>query len=190
MAILTANCFSAALRMGLVAAGIATAAPGAWAQAAGPDYKIKAVFLYHFAQFVEWPGRAFSDARSPLIIGVLGNDPFGSVLEEAVRGEKANGRALVVRRFRLIEEVDACHILFISRSEVARLEAIFQSLRAKSVLTVGDMDNFARDGGMIHFAMERDRIRLRVNVGASTAAGLTISSKLLRSVDLVGPEKK
>ena len=149
------------------------------------EFQVKAVFLYNFAQFVEWPPSAFASPTSPLVIGVLGLDPFGSYLDEAVRGEKINGHPLVVRRYRWVSEIGTCHILFVSGSEGPRAEQVAESLRGRSILTVCDWEGFARRGGMIRFVMEHNHVRLRINLEAARAAGLTISSKLLRSAELV-----
>jgi uncharacterized protein DUF4154 len=150
-----------------------------------PEYRLKAVFLFNFAQFVEWPASAFSEADAPLVIGVLGDDPFGAYLDETVRGERVNDRPLTVRRYRRVEEIGACHILFITRSEQGHLDQILDSLKGRSVLTVSDFVGFASHGGMIGFATEQNRIRLRVNLEAARAANLTISSKLLRPAQIV-----
>ena len=155
------------------------------AQSGAKEYQVKAVYLYNFAEFVEWPPTAFSGQNAPLIIGVLGDDPFGSVLDETVHGEQANGRDLVVRRYRVVDEIAACHILFVSRSETDRLAPILRALRGRSILTISDAADFARRGGMVRFVTENHRIRLRVNLDAVKAANLTISSKLLRTVELV-----
>lgn len=153
-----------------------------------PEYRLKAVFLFNFAQFVEWPASAFPQPDSPLVIGVLGEDPFGAYLDETVQGETVNNRPLTVRRFRRVEEVGACHILFVSRPEQGRLGAILDSLKDRSVLTVSDAEGFASRGGMIGFVTEQNRIRLRVNLEAARAANLTISSKLLRPAQIVTTE--
>jgi hypothetical protein len=150
-----------------------------------PEYRLKAVFLFNFAQFVEWPASAFPEPGTPLVIGVLGEDPFGAYLDETVRGERVDDRALTVRRYRRGEEIGACHILFISRSEQGHLDQLLDSLRGRSVLTVSDAERFASRGGMIRFVTEQNRIRLRVNLEAARAANLTISSKLLRPAQIV-----
>jgi hypothetical protein len=159
------------------------ASRSAWSAPTLPQ--LEAVFLFNFSQFVEWPSQAFPDTRAPVVIGVLGSDPFGATLDEIVRGESVNGRALAVRRFQSVEEVNDCHILFIGRSETVRLREILQRLKGRSILTVGDMDDFARAGGMIRFLLVENKIRLRINVEAARAAGLTISSKLLRPAQIV-----
>lgn len=149
------------------------------------EYQIKAVFLFNFAQFVDWPPEAFSRSDDPMVIGVLGEDPFGAVLDETVRGEKLGQRALVVRRYRRIEDISDCHILFISRSEAAHLEHILEVLGNRSILTVGDTAGYALKGVMIRFINEAGKIRLRINLDAAKAAHLTISSKLLRPAEIV-----
>lgn len=152
------------------------------------EYQIKAVFLFNFAQFVEWPRAAFAGANSPIVIGILGEDPFGAYLDETVRNEKVNNRPLEIRRYHRIDEINTCHILFISPSEAGTYEQIFARLQGRSILTVGDAEGFATRG-MIRFLTEQNRIRLRVNLGVARAAGLTISSKVLRAAEIVGAER-
>jgi hypothetical protein len=150
-----------------------------------PEYQLKAVFLFNFAQFVEWPPSAFADPAAPLVIGILGEDPFSGYLDETVRGEKVKDRPLTVRRYRSVDEITTCHILYVSRREQDHLAGILGRLRGRSILTVSDADEFARSGGMIRFLTEHGRIRLRVNLKAAQAAGLTLSSKLLRPAQIV-----
>ena len=152
------------------------------------EYQIKAVFLFNFTQFVEWPADAFADAQSPIVIGLLGDDPFGAYLDDTVRGEKVDGRPLVVLRYRTLEDVKACHVLFIGRSEAARVKETLAQLKGRSILTVGDQESFGRQGGMIRFVTANNRIRLRVNIEAIKAAGLAISSKLLRVAEIATTE--
>jgi hypothetical protein len=174
-------CVSAALLLLLLAYGSGLAAQSA----PTTEYQLKAVFLFNFAQFVEWPQGEFADPATPLVIGVLGQDPFGAYLDATVRGETVNGRPLAVRRYRRVEEIRNCQILFVSRPEEGHLGEILDSLKGRSVLTVSDADRFAPHGGMIGFVMDRNRIRLRINLDAARAANLTISSKLLRPAQIV-----
>lgn len=155
--------------------------------AESPEYRLKAVFLFNFAQFVTWPRQAFPEAQAPLVIGVLGDDPFGAALDEAVQGEQVNGRPLVVRRYRKAEEIGICHILFFSRSVADRTEQIVAGLKGRPILTVGDIESPAMRSAMVRFAMEKNKIRLKINVEAARTAELTISSKLLRVADIVAP---
>jgi hypothetical protein len=160
---------------------------GAAAQASAPsrEYQVKAVFLFNFAQFVDWPPAVFTEENAPLAICVLGNDPFGSYLDDIVRGEQVNSRRLTVQRFRTPDEIKGCQVLFVSRSESKHLEKTLASAREMDALTVSDAEDFASRGGMIQLTMEYGKIRLKINVDAAKASSLTISSKLLRSAEIV-----
>ena len=179
--------------------------PGAWFRAAAlvltvgaglaaqggraPEYQVKAVFLFNFAQFVDWPPEAVPDSKAPLVIGVLGDDPFGGFLEATVRGEHRGARPFVVRRYKRVEDIKTCDILFISQSEGDRVDEILATLKSRPILTVSDGEAFAERGGMIRFVTESNRIRLKINLQAAQAAHLTISSKLLRVAEIVTPTR-
>lgn len=123
-----------ALRL-IACALLALAGPSAIAQVpVTQEYQVKAVFLFNFTQFVDWPAGAFSDAQAPIVIGVLGDDSFGVYLNETVRGERVNDRALSVRRYRRVEDIDACQVLFISQSEAGHLDRIIARLKDRSIL--------------------------------------------------------
>jgi hypothetical protein len=154
------------------------------------EYQVKAVFLYNFAQFVEWPAAAFDDAHSPIVIGILGDNPFGSYLDETVRGEMVDARPLQVQRYRKVDQIKRCHILFISRSEAANLREILTALKDRNILSVSEADDFVQRGGTIRLATAQSRVRLTINTSAASAAMLTISSQLLRSAELVSPGKE
>ena len=143
------------------------------------EYQVKAAFLFNFAKFVVWPSNAFSDANAPLVIGVLGQDPFGSYLDDIVRGERVDNRQLVVQRYRSTGEIKNCHVLFISRSESDRLNQVVSSLKYRSVLIVTDADG-GEGGVIIRFVTEGNKIRFKIDTQAAKASNLTISSKLLR----------
>jgi YfiR/HmsC-like len=149
------------------------------------EYQVKAVFLFNFVQFVDWPAPAARDSQLPVIIGILGNDPFGPFLDETVRGERLGSRPIQLRRFRQIADIEECNVLFISQSESERLPEILSVLKTRPVLTVSDGDAFAEQGGMIQFVTDKSRIRLRINLDAAQAANVTISSKLLRVAEIV-----
>jgi uncharacterized protein DUF4154 len=168
------------------ALGLMALLPGARGAEAPTEYQVKAVFVYNFSRFVEWPPQAFSAPDEPFVIGILGSDPFGARLDEAVRGERIDQHPLLVRRFRNLGEIGDCRILYIDRSESAQLPQILAALDRRSTLTVSDLDGSSQRGVMIQFATENNRIRLRINVESARASGLTISSKLLRSADIVG----
>ena len=183
MALLRANTWLTCLwlTVALLAAGSARAI-------AGPsEYQVKAVFLFNFTQFVDWPPQAFPGPDAPFVIGVLGQDPFGPQLDEAVRGETVNRRPLVIERYRSVAEIRDCNILFIGSTESGHLDEILAALKGRSILTVGDADPGGQRGVMIRLVNENNRIRLRIDVTAAKAGNLTISSKLLRPAEIVGP---
>jgi uncharacterized protein DUF4154 len=181
---------SAKLRLLLAVGACLMVAQALSAADAPTENQVQAVFLFNFSRFVEWPPQAFAAPSDPFVIGIVGNDPFGARLDEAVHNEQINGHALTVRRFRSISEVDNCQILFIDRSEIARLGQILSALDHHSILTVSQADGAAQRGVMIQFATENSRIRLRINVESARAAGLTISSKLLRPAEIVGADAR
>jgi len=152
--------------------------------------EVQAVFLFNFAQFVDWPAEAFPDPQAPLVIGILGKDPFGSFLDETVLGETVRGRTFRIDRYRRVEEVKDCHILFISRSETKRLDGILAALKDRPILTVSNGDDVDRAGGIIRFTLDESKIRLSVDLEAAQAARLTFSSKLLRSAGIVPPSSR
>ena len=159
---------------------------GAGAIESATEYQVKAVFLFNFSHFVEWPPQAFTTPTEPFVIGILGSDPFGARMDEAVRGEVINQHPLVIRRFRNAADVGNCQILFIDRSEGEHVKPILASLDHRNILTVADLEGAAGRGVMIEFTTENNRIRLRINPDAAKGAGLTISSKLLRPAEIVG----
>ncbi|HYT71643.1 MAG TPA: YfiR family protein [Gemmatimonadales bacterium] len=164
------------------------AGPGLSAQTArASEYQVKAVFLFNFAQFVDWPAEAFPGSDTPVVIGVLGDDPFGGVLDQTVRDERLRGRPFQVRRYQSVDEIKICHILFIGRSDADRPAGILAGLKHRPILTVSDADGFAERGGTIRFVTDRSRIRLQINLEAAEAAHLTISSKLLRLAEVITP---
>lgn len=176
------------LLAGLIACGSAVISPRAIAQTAprvSDEYQVKAAFLFNFAQFVEWPAQAFPTPDSPFVIGILGEDPFGSYLDDLVKGETVGHRPFVIRRCQSVREVNECHILYVSRSESASLEKILGELKHRQILTISDLAAFNRYGGMVRFVTETGKIRLRINLESAKAANLTISSKILRPSTIV-----
>jgi hypothetical protein len=141
------------------------------------EYQVKAAFLLNFTKFVQWPAVAFSDQRSPLAICILGEDPFGSWLDEIVKGEAVNGRELVVQRIRRAPQAKSCQVLFVARQE-KEVPRILDDL-GPGVLTVGEGENFLEDGGIIAFVIEDRRVRFDINQRGAARARLTLSSRLM-----------
>lgn len=151
-------------------------------------YQIKAAFLVNFAQYVEWPPEAFPEEDSPLVFGVLGDNPFGTALRDLLGDDGINGRKAIVEQYKSVQDIVRCHVLYISESERARWPTIMRALRGRSILTVSDIEGFSSEGGMIRFVTQT-RIRFRINVGAAHECNLAISSKLLRLAEVVEPMK-
>ncbi len=148
------------------------------AQVAAPEYDVKAAFLFNFTKFVEWPPAAFTDEHSSLRICVLGQNPFGKALR-VLMDEEVAGRRLTLLHVDKLNNLEACHVLYISRSEGDRLPQVLAGLRSAPVLTVGDAPGFIDQGGMINFVLEGSKVRFDVNQEAAERAGLKISSRLL-----------
>jgi hypothetical protein len=141
------------------------------------EYQVKAAFLLNFTRFVEWPETAFADANAPFTVCILGEDPFGSVLDRLVEGQSAGGRKLEVRRLQQPPPAKTCQVLFVSREE--KDAAGIVSGLGPGILTVGESDGFLRAGGMIGFVVEGHKVRFDINHRAAAKASLTLSAKLL-----------
>jgi hypothetical protein len=161
--------------------------PG-WSPAALDEYQVKAVFLFNFGQFVEWPQHAYDTPNAPFVICVLGQDPFGKTLDDVVRGESVGSRSLVVRRLGEARESSGCNILFVGRQDSEHLDDALAAVRGHSVLTVTDVEGAERQGAIIVLFNENNRIRMRINVAAARENHLVISSKLLRPAQVIGSE--
>ena len=148
------------------------------------EYEVKAAFLYNFAKFVEWPTDAFSSPSEPLTLGVLDTDPFGDTLK-ILEDKSAGGRRINIKRFDSVQQLDRCHILFISNSEKGNLPQILTLIKKWNVLTVGEMKGFAEAGGVINFILIDKKIRFEINADAARRAGLKISSQLLKVAKIV-----
>jgi hypothetical protein len=151
------------------------------------EYDLKAAFLFNFTHFVEWPADAFVAAESPLLLCVLGRDPFGPVLDELVRGERAAGRPLAVRRVERPQEAAGCQLLFLAGEEKPSALRAVPGVREGRVLTVGETADFLSHGGLLRFELRDNRIRLQVNGPALDRSRLRLSSKLLRLAETVRP---
>ena len=147
--------------------------------------KVEAVYLFNFARFVNWPAEDFDGPESPVIVGVLGRYPFGSFLDNVVKGERIEHRPIVIRRYSTFRDIGPCHILYISASEAERLDEIFGALRNRHLLTVSDIKDFAQRGGIVQFLDDRERVRFRINLQRAKDSRLELSAKLLRPAEVV-----
>jgi hypothetical protein len=143
------------------------------------EYQIKAAFLFNFAKFVQWPPGGFAAPNSPIVIGVLGDNPFHNDLERTIQNKLVDYHPLLIREFHSPAEATNCQILFISASEKKQLPEILKILRGSSILTVSETEGFVEAGGIINFMQAGTKLRFQINQESATKAGLKISSKLL-----------
>jgi len=149
------------------------------------EVQLKAAFIFHFTQFVDWPPRTLNDPETPFVIGVLEDEPMDEALSAMVQGERIAGHPMKVRRLRSVSEAGGCQILYVSRDG----EDLFRNagLRDAPVLTVGESEGFLQSGGIIEFFTDHNHVRLRINLAAARGASLQISSKLLRVAQVLPP---
>lgn len=150
------------------------------------EYQVKAAFLVNFARFVEWPPQSFGGANDPLMLGVYGNGLFGAALEEAVLGQRIDGRPAVIRRTSQLSALRSCHVVFLPASEINHFRELSNSLGDLGVLLVGETEGFAESCGVINFIVENERVRFEINPSAAARVHLKISSKLLELAVIVG----
>jgi hypothetical protein len=146
---------------------------------ASGEYQVKAAFLFHFAQFVDWPAGAFKEADSPVVYCTIGEDPFHGALDASLSGKMIGTRPSRVQHFKQPQDVQGCQVLFIGTLEKKLMFAELASLKGNPVLTVGESEHFAQEGGMIGFCLEDNKVRFEINLTAAERANLKISARLL-----------
>lgn len=154
-----------------------------YAQGASREYQIKAAFLYNFSQFVNWPASSFQNTSGQLVIGVVGENPFGSVLKQIAEGETVNGKKIQVKYFASEKEITACQILFIPENQKLGAETI-KTLKLNNTLLVGEKDSFLADGGMIRFYTASNKLKFEVHLSRVQETEFKMSSKLLKMATL------
>lgn len=146
---------------------------------AASEYLIKAGYIYNFAKLVEWPATAFPQPDSPIVIGIMGPDPFGPIIDKVLDGKKINGHPFLIKRLKPNADVRECHILFISSALGPHVADTIRLTKDMPVLTISEIPGFADRGGIIHLILEQNKVRFEVNVDAAKEADLNISSRLL-----------
>lgn len=142
--------------------------------------QVKAAYLYKFASYVEWPIGEFADAKSPLTIGVMGEDVLADALEHVVARRTVNGRPISVRKVRRGDDLrDGIHMLFVGRLEQSKLPEMLAGLKGRPILTVTDADDALTLGSMINFVVTGDRLRFEVALAAAEASRIKISALML-----------
>ena len=144
------------------------------------EYEVKAAFLFRFAQFVEWPPSTFKESGEPFTYCTIGDDPFRGALERTLDGKTIEQRAIRVQHLNGAGKIAECQVLFIGGSrDKQHIEEALASASTLPILTVGEAEQFAKNGGAIGFCTEANKIRFEVNLDAAGKAGLKISAKLL-----------
>ena len=166
------------LLIAAAAAALALSAPPAVTQSQG-ELTLKAAFLYNFTKFIDWPDSAFTGTSAPFTVCVFADDRFRREVQSTLNGEKVRGRSIEMAPMNT-EDLKHCHLVYFSGAEADRHSKQLPELRKSPVLTVGEGLTFLDQGGQIAFVLESDRVRFSVSRRAVAAAGLNVSSKLLR----------
>ena len=143
------------------------------------QYQVEAAYLFNFGKFVTWPPKKDAPGDS-LLVCVLGEDPFGSILDKTTAGETVNGRKIIDKRISRPQDARGCSILFISSAEEQHLDRILAAVKDAPMLTVSDIPGFLEHGGMIQFVIDGGKVRFKVNLGSTDQDGLALSSELLK----------
>lgn len=160
------------------------------AQAQSKEYQVKAAFLFNFAQFVNWPSGVFASTNAPFYIGILGDDPFGTALDETIQDETIDNHKIIIERSQHVEDLQNCQMIFISKSKKADVSSILSELDSKPILTVSEIDGFAQHGGGINFYLSGPKVRFEINPQVPQNDGLKISSQLLSLGRIVQSSKE
>ena len=143
------------------------------------EYEIKAAFIFNFAKFIEWPETQFTDAKAPLVLGILGSGPIGAALE-SLENKIVRGRQLAIQQVAAPENLSQFHMLYICRSEKPDLNRIIEHLGSQPILTISDIQDFVKTGGHINLVIRQNKIRFIINSVAAKKVNLKISSRLLK----------
>jgi hypothetical protein len=151
------------------------------------EYELKAAFIYKFAQFIEWPAAAFSSESDPIVVATIGDDPFQGSLDRVMAGKSVGARPMAVAHFGGVDQIQRCHVLFVSAANAGDLPAILRKVGKSPVITIGEQDDFCQGGGIIQFLVEDGKIHFEINTDAADAAGVKISSRLLKLAKIYKP---
>lgn len=160
------------------------------AQASKPSAsQVQAAYLYNFGKFIKWPPDVAANQSGSFTICVLDQDPFGNTLKSALTGESVGGKPVAVKRLARAQDAAGCHILFIDSEQGKDLRGILAALDDSSILTVSDMPDFSKRGGMIQFVFDGDRVRFEINLGSAEKSHLVLASELLKVAATVLPAR-
>lgn len=151
------------------------------------EYQVKAAFFYHFARFIEWPVEKFSSEQTPFRVCIVGKNPFEGELKKLLKGKTVHNRSFALMSDMSDSQLDQCHVVFVGDVSSDRSITVTRAFRGKSVLTIGEGDDFIQHGGMIRLFVENSKVRFAINPQATQQAHLNVSSKLLRLAKIEEP---
>lgn len=144
------------------------------------EYTVKATYLYKFAAYVTWPAGAFASPSIPVTLCVVGDDPFGDVLDRAVKGQHIGDRPITIRRVQAAAANLGCHVMYVAGSTAQPVAQALAAVRGTPVLTVTNSAHGDKDFGIVNFVVKDNRVRFQIDAGAASQNGLIISSDLLK----------
>ncbi len=178
----------ARLRLGLIALVLALLVPrlfGAEEPHAADSRRVKALFVVNFLSFAGWPASKLGPAPARLVIAVIGDPGFATLIGDAAAGRDVAGRKVVVKAVAAPEDALDAHLVFIASSQARNVPALVRALAGAELLTVGDTDGFAREGVAINLYTFDNRVRIEVNGTAAARAGVRLSANLMRLARIV-----
>lgn len=180
------HCRTIVLALGLIAA-LTLAPPRGLAEPVG-EYSVKAAFLLNFARLVQWPRASFDGPKTPIVVGFLGTDAFEAARAAGIDQKRVGARPVEIRHISGTSEASLCHLVFLSDGDGTRPESLLEATRESRVLTVSEIDGFARQGGIINFYRDGKKVRFEINTGAAQQRGFRISSRLLGLAKIVSAD--
>jgi len=151
------------------------------------EYQVKAAFFYHFARFIEWPAATFSSEDEPFRVCIVGKNPFEGELANLLSGKAVHNRSVILMPNVPDSQWDQCHVVFVGDVSADRVKTVTRAFKGKSVLTIGEREDFIRRGGVIRLFMQNNKVRFAINPQAAQQAQLHVSSKLLRLAKIEEP---
>lgn len=154
------------------------------------EYEVKAAYIFNFTKFITWPNDTFDNSNAPYVLGIYGNDPFGSIIKKIIGTRESNGRKWIVKYYNRPEQIRQCHILFITDIQNSELNRLIKYLDEKPILSIGDeVQNFCQHGGMINFTPKNAAKRFEINHKVAQNANLSISAKLLMLSKIISTDE-
>jgi len=154
------------------------------------EYELKAAFVYNFSKFIEWPTNRLHGASTPFVVAVAGTSPCAAELGKIAKERKVNGRTIIVKTVQTPAEARDAQVLFVAASEDSRLKEWLAGIHGAGVLSIGESERFSKEGGMINFLLEGEKIRFDLNIDQAEDTGLKISAQLQKLARTIRRNRK